>query len=56
MQPSVLVHGSHLKQKKLTDTKALGITSLNLEQQLVNTLLIWQLSDTVIYFKLEIVG
>ena len=34
---SSLVHGSHLKQKKFTDTKSLGITRPYLVRQPVNT-------------------
>ena len=49
-----LVHGSHLKQKKIADTKSLGITSPYLVRQPVNTPLICPLrGDITMSFRCD---
>ena len=49
-----LVHGSHLKQKKFTDTKSLGITRPHLVRQPVNTPLICQIrGDITMSFRCD---
>ena len=49
-----LVHGSHLKQKKFTNTKSLGITPPYLVRQPVNTPLICQIrGDITMSFRCD---
>ena len=48
------MHGSHLKQKKFTDTKSLGVTRPYLVRQPVNTPLICQIrGDITMSFRCD---
>ena len=50
----ILVHGSHLKRKKIADTKSLGITHPYLVRQHVNTPLICQIrGDITMSFRCD---